>query len=91
MCVVSFIGDSWRQNPPPVTTPWIGMPLSDPTQDQIDALKAEMESLKKLLKAAKIYDEETGQADCAMDEKVELIQRLADIVGVDMEDVFPSV
>lgn len=61
---------------------------SDVTKEDLDALRDEVESLKRLLKAAKIYDEETGQADCEVDEKVEFIKRLAKILDVDLEDLF---
>ena len=57
---------------------------------EFDALKAELESLKKLLKAAKIYDEETGQKDCEDPEKVAMFRKLAELVGVSMEDIFPA-
>lgn len=95
MCVVSNIGDSWGRTVPE-KHPWINPspsypPLSPPagvTRAEFNALRDEMEELKLLLKAAKRFDEKTGQKDCQMDEKVELIKRLADLVGVDMEDVF---
>lgn len=59
-----------------------------PTQEEFDALKREVEALKDLLKAAKLYDEKTGQKDCEMDEKIALIKKVADMVGVDLKDVF---
>lgn len=59
-----------------------------PSQAEFDALKKEVEELKKLLLAAKKFDEETGQPDCHMDEKVDLIKKIAKLVGVDMKDVF---
>ena len=58
------------------------------SKEDFDALKAEVEQLKILLLAAKQYDEATGQPDCEMDEKVELIRRVADLVGVDVDEVF---
>lgn len=58
------------------------------TQEQFNELKKEMEELKKLLKAAIEYDKKTGEPDCHMDEKVALIKRLAELVGVDMKDIF---
>jgi hypothetical protein len=59
-----------------------------PTRAEFDALKAEMEQLKKLLIAAKEYDTATGQADCEVEEKVAILKRFAELVGVDLKDVF---
>ena len=65
------------------------MPAPGPvSREEFDALKKEMEELKKLLKAAKEYDEKTGQPDCHMDEKVELIKKIAELVGVDLKGIF---
>lgn len=61
---------------------------STPTREEFEALKKEVEELKKLLLAAKEYDEKTGEPDCEIDEKVEVIKKIAKLVGVDMESVF---
>lgn len=58
---------------------------------EFDALKAELESLKKLLIAAKQYDKETNQPDCEDAEKIALFRGLAKMLGVDLSDVFPAV
>jgi hypothetical protein len=66
------------------------LPLSPPPQvskEEFDRLKAELEELKKLIKAAKAFDEATHQCDCELDEKTDLIKRLADLVGVDVSDL----
>jgi hypothetical protein len=60
------------------------------TKEEFDALRREMEELKELLLAAKRFDEATGQPDCEMDEKIELIRRVAEVVGVDVDEVFGS-
>ena len=83
MCTVSFVSDGWQTSHPQYT-----MYYDAVGRDEFNTLKAELEALKKLLKAAKIYDDETGQPDCEMEEKVELIKRLADLVGVDLENIF---
>ena len=103
MCVVSNIGDNYRDNfgprwPQIPVQPWQSPP-SDGNRDytkvtipvskeEFDALKKEVEELKQLLKAAKKFDEETGQPDCHMDDKVDFIKKLAEFVGVDLEDIF---
>jgi len=37
---------------------------------------------------AKVFDAITEQPDCEVDEKVALIKRIAELVGVDLHDVF---
>jgi hypothetical protein len=59
-----------------------------PTRAEFDELKREIQELKKLLKAAKMYDTVTGQPDCELEDKVALVKKLAELVGVDLEDVF---
>lgn len=95
MCTVSNIGDTWSPpypwkpasypNLPPTVTVY---PIPEVTQEDLDNLKKEIEALKKLLKAAKIYDEETGQPDCENAEKVALIKRFAELVDVDLSEIF---
>lgn len=101
MCVVSYVGDYWKDNLPG-THPWVqpmiyptsspvpnsARIVSHPTREEFDALRKEVEELKKLLLAAKAYDEKTGQPDCELESKIELIKKVADLVGVSMEDVF---
>jgi hypothetical protein len=87
MCAISMIAQDWSQRNPT----WVHSLIpNDSTQLRADiaALKTELESLKKLLKAAKIYDDETGQKDCEDPEKVALFKRLAEMVGVDLTEVF---
>src|SRR5688572_27691127 len=47
------------------------------TREEFEDLRREMEALRDLLKAAKVYDEVTGEPDCEVDEKVELVKRVA--------------
>ncbi len=95
MCAVSATGDYWRQNDWPKWEPYQPLnptpgywPPPEVTKADLDALKREMEELKKLLVAAKKYDEATGQPDCEMEDKVALIKKVAKLVGVDMSGVF---
>lgn len=100
MCTVSMIGDDardrWGRR-----YPWIvpnpGWPAPQPerivappevSKQEFDALRREVEDLKDLLKRAKRYDEDNGEPDCEMDDKVELIKRVADLVGVDLSEIF---
>jgi hypothetical protein len=92
MCTTSAVSDDWlNRNPqwPPIVyqPPQITIPLG-PTREEFDALKKEMQELKELLKAAKKYDEATGQPDCEMEDKVKILTDLAKMVGIDLTEVF---
>ncbi len=66
-------------------------PSQKPTllpQAEFDALKKEVEDMKVLLKKAKIYDEENNEPNCEMESKVAFLKKVAEFVGVDLEDVF---
>lgn len=97
MCVVSNIGDNYRDNfqprwpnvpIQPNYVPSQTRPLLPVSREEFEALKKEVEELKVLLKAAKKFDEQTNQPDCHMDDKVDFIKKLAQYVGVDLEDIF---
>lgn len=105
MCVVSNIGNQYRQifpdrwpnwtppepfmpMPPNTYPPLEPIKPADVSVDEFNALKKEIEELKKLLLAAKKFDEATGQPDCEMDEKVGFIKKLAELLDVDMKEVF---
>lgn len=93
-CVVSMIGDFYKTKWPwadpdpydwtPSHTFTAGWPV---TREEFENLKREVEDMKALLKAAKIYDEKNGEPDCEIDEKMEVLRRVAKMVGVDLEDV----
>jgi len=80
------IGVPYPVQPPTVPDQVVFTPAV--SKEEFDALKKEVEELKQLLKAAKKFDEETGQPDCHMDDKVDFIKKLAEFVGVDLEDIF---
>jgi hypothetical protein len=58
-----------------------------PNRAEFDALKREVEELKKVLVAATAYDEATGQPDCENSEKIALLKKIADLVGVDLSEL----
>jgi len=91
-----FYGDYPQITPIIPYVPYGTGPAGSPTiyiqgvsQEEFDKLKKEMESLKKVLIAAKIYDEETNQKDCEKPELIELLRKVAEAVGVKIEDALP--
>ncbi len=53
-------------------------PATLPTQDEAD-------SLSRLIRAAKAFDDASGQPDCEMDSKKKLLTDLAEKLGVKIE------
>ena len=98
MCTVSNIGDYWKDHGPkkyPFLEPlktnpgiFIDQTMMPPTRAEFDALKKEVQELKKLLEAAKIFDSKTDQHDCEMDSKIDFLKKVGELVGVDLEEVF---
>lgn len=62
-------------------------PQPEISRAEFDELKRQVAEMKELLKRAKAYDEATGQADCEMDEKMDILRKVAKMVGVDLGDV----
>lgn len=97
MCVVSMIGDhyddKWRE-------PWNGKINNTGTtytftnnsvsKEEFESLKKEVEEMKQLLIKAKIYDEKNNEPDCELEDKVAFLKKIAEAVGVDLEEVFKS-
>ncbi len=90
MCSTSMVGDYYKQNTFPQSFPqWGGsVPTKFVSQEEFDELKKSIEEIKILLLAAKKYDEAMNEPDCEMDEKVAMIKKLAEMVGVDLKEVF---
>ena len=90
MCVVSMIGDhyndKWKQQN---TTTIINDPNAA-SKDDLNALKKEVEEMKELLKKALDYDKRNNEPHCEMEDKVAVLKRVAEAVGVSLEDVFPK-
>lgn len=98
MCNVSMVGDAYRDSwlggmtgiPYGVLQSFLA-PLSPqqpgPTQAEFDALKKEVMEMKACLSEAKKRDEDKGQKDCEMADKVALLKQVAKLVGVNLDDV----
>lgn len=100
MCTVSNIGDyagkRWPQEYPwaqPYVDPGAdprfppSYPLPGVSREEFERLKKEVEEMKKLLAAAQKFDEATDQPHCEHEEKVKMLKRFAELVGVDLKDV----
>ena len=57
---------------------------------EFEALRNEVEKLKKSLEAALAEDIANGEPDCEMEDKVAIIKQIAKLVGVDLNEVFPN-
>jgi hypothetical protein len=49
-------------------------------------MRADIEEMKILLKRAKEYDERTGQHECESDDKVALLKKVAEALGVEFDE-----
>lgn len=87
MCVVSMVGDFYRDRFVLEQPHWQNIVSNPVSRDEFDALKREIETMKALLIKAKQYDDERGERNCETDEKFDLLRKIADAVGVDLEDV----
>lgn len=101
MCVVSMIGDHYRDRWPdqyPWAQPWVLPPNggavtitwpSTPavSREEFEALRRDVLEMKELLKKAKAYDERNNEPECEVDEKMDVLRRVAKLVGVDLDDV----
>lgn len=90
MCVASMVGDTYgrRFN----EDPWkdlIGRKENNQTitRAEFDALKKEVQEMGRLLKNAIEIDKKTGQPDCQHDDKMSLLRRIAEAVGVNLDEV----
>lgn len=83
MCVVSMVGDyygdkwQWYQT----------RPVPDPSVLELLALRQEVKEAKELLKRAAEYDQEHGEPECQKEEKLAVLRKVAELVGIDLEDV----
>jgi hypothetical protein len=68
--------------PAPTPNPWVTtvpFTISPFTyQQDMDALKAKVDMLEKLLEDAQKYDRDNGEPDCELDSKKKILRELAD-------------
>lgn len=88
MCTVSMVGDYWRDRTLPEKYPnWPSIIEIGPTRAEFEELRRMVEELKRLLIAANKYDEAMGEPHCEHEDKVALIKKIAEMVGVDLKGV----
>lgn len=88
MCVVSMVGDHYRDMWQ--EKPWISYPVAAPAEisrTEFEELKRQVLEMKELLKRAKMYDEKNNEPECEIAEKMELLRKVAKLVGVSLDDV----
>lgn len=86
MCTVSMVGDYYAEKWNPIVQPNTTY-VAFPSREEFDALRREVEDMKALLIRAKAYDEANGEPDCEMDEKLAVLRKVAELVGVDLSEV----
>lgn len=86
MCTVSMIGDiysrKFQDQYPQIYNP--GLSQAIVTRQEFDQLKKEVQDLRLLLQAAKEYDRKNGEPNCQMEEKVRVLKKVAELVGVEL-------
>lgn len=91
MCTVSMIGEHFGEKFTQPDYPQIWTrPAAAVSREEFDRLRADVEEMKKLLLRAKDYDRRSGQPDCEMADKVALLKKVAEFVGVDLLDIFAT-
>jgi hypothetical protein len=75
--------DKWKQ--PSYQQIFTNIP--DVSRAEFEALKKEVEEMKVLLKRAKEYDEKNNEPNCEIEEKMAMLRKFADAVGIDLDDV----
>lgn len=95
MCVVSMImdhySDKWGKFRPyfsPFQNPEPWPPTQPATQPYVSPIKQEeVDELRRLLGRARDYDRRNNEPDCELDEKKQTLKRVAEALGINLEDV----
>lgn len=84
MCVVSMIGDHYRQTIPSQFPDWNQAARKGPSWEEFSDLKKAVEEMKTLLNKAVEYDRVNKEPNCQTDDKLALLRKIAEAVGVDL-------
>ena len=92
MCVVSMIGDHYNDkwNQPYYQDLFNRESSLKEFKKEFLELKKEVEEMKIFLKRALDYDKKTAQPHCETEEKIKILRKVAEIVGISLEDVLDS-
>ena len=91
--------DYWREHYPSLPGPTISpkqpeqqIPLDfdKVSRVEFEALKREVQEMKALLERAVEYDKRNNEPHCEVEDKVALLKKVAEMVGVDLKDVFSN-
>jgi len=87
MCTVSMIGDHYKDKWSQPDYQNIFNNFSSITRAEFNALKKEVMEMKELLKRAKLYDEINNEPNCEIEDKVAILRKIAEMVGIDLNDI----
>lgn len=94
MCMISFVGDFYHDKwlphvpiQPSVSSNPTDITISEISRAEFDVLKKDVMDMKELLRRAKIYDEQNNQPDCHKEEKLKTLRKIAELVGINLDDV----
>ena len=93
MCVVSMVGDHYNDLFKPKSIPsyipdYPHIPEPKVTKAEFEELKRQVLEMKELLTKALEYDKKTKQVECANDDKLARLEKIAEAVGIDCKDLF---
>ena len=98
MCVVSMVGDHYKEKwqdqewykhvTQPIPSIWPTFPTVSPvSREEFEELKRDVQEALILLRRAKKYDEDNNEPECEIEEKMEVLRKVAELVGVDLSEV----
>jgi len=100
MCAVSNVGDQYRDKlilwqdklvPQPKPIPaWPIPSYPEISRTEFEELKKLVLEMKEELTKARARDIANNEPDCEMEDKVVVLKRVAKMVGVSLEEVFPN-
>jgi len=83
---------SFPNDTPVIDNITIGTSTFEPmvTKKEFDELKRKVDEMVELLKRAKEYDKKNNEPDCEVEDKMDLLRRVAKAVGVDLDKAIKS-
>ena len=79
------------------TNKWAGEPynqifnnLPNVSREEFDVLKKDVEEMKELLKRGKEYDMKNNEPNCEIEEKMIMLRKIAEAVGIQLDDIIKN-